>query len=116
MSKLNGSAQYHARIIAAYLLDRADQYPTDSPLWQPLVDAVDGILSGDAHGAWQRGEFDKELLVRVDKIEEVRMSRKKRPKLCVNGCNLPVQPPSKVLCKKCFAELDRKMQALGTPR
>jgi hypothetical protein len=32
--------------------------------------------------------------------------------ICVNGCGEPVQPPSKVLCRRCFAELDRKMTGL----
>jgi hypothetical protein len=30
-------------------------------------------------------------------------------KSCVNGCNRPVQPPSKVLCKECFAKLDEQV-------
>ena len=31
---------------------------------------------------------------------------------CVNGCEKPVQPPSKVLCKECFKELDEKMKKI----
>lgn len=31
---------------------------------------------------------------------------------CCNGDGRPVQPPSKVLCKECFAELDKQMYRL----
>lgn len=34
-------------------------------------------------------------------------------KTCVNGCDAPVHPPSCVLCKACFLELDRKIEAIG---
>ena len=35
---------------------------------------------------------------------------------CVNGCPAPPQPPSRVLCQKCFAELSAKMkELLGKP-
>lgn len=33
-------------------------------------------------------------------------------KFCVNGDARPIHPPSKVLCKECLEELDKKMQAL----
>lgn len=33
-------------------------------------------------------------------------------KRCVNGCDAPPHPPSKVLCKECFARLDKKMRGL----
>lgn len=33
-------------------------------------------------------------------------------KMCVNGCNEPVHKPSKVLCKRCLDELDKKMKAI----
>lgn len=33
-------------------------------------------------------------------------------KLCVNGDRRPVQPPSRVLCAACFAELTKKVHAL----
>lgn len=32
--------------------------------------------------------------------------------LCVNGCNRPVKAPSKVLCARCFDELDQKIRGL----
>jgi hypothetical protein len=36
---------------------------------------------------------------------------------CCNGCDKPVQKPSKVLCADCLDALDRKMQALlGPPK
>ena len=34
-------------------------------------------------------------------------------KSCVNGCNAPVQAPSKVLCKKCLDELSEKFKQLA---
>ena len=33
-------------------------------------------------------------------------------KKCSNGCDAPPHPPSWVLCKECFEELDKKMQEL----
>jgi hypothetical protein len=37
----------------------------------------------------------------------------KREKKCCNGCDAPVQAPSKVLCKECLAKLDAKFEALA---
>ena len=34
-------------------------------------------------------------------------------KRCCNGCDAPPQPPSKVLCAKCFRELDLKFKNLA---
>lgn len=34
-------------------------------------------------------------------------------KNCVNGCQRPVQEPSKVLCKECLEKLDRKFHGFG---
>jgi len=33
-------------------------------------------------------------------------------KMCVNGCNEPVHKSSKVLCKRFFDELDKKMKTI----
>ncbi len=37
-------------------------------------------------------------------------------KKCCNGCDAPPQPPSWVLCEKCFGVLDEKMRNLTTGR
>jgi hypothetical protein len=55
-----------ARIIAAYLLDRADQYETESPCWIALTDAAKSIVRGEAVEAFEAGEFEPALLARVD--------------------------------------------------
>jgi len=34
-------------------------------------------------------------------------------KSCANGCDAPVQAPSKVLCKKCLDELSEKFKQLA---
>jgi len=34
-------------------------------------------------------------------------------RMCVNGCNKPVQKPSKVLCKECLSELNKKFESLN---
>lgn len=33
---------------------------------------------------------------------------------CYNGDGRPIQPPSKVLCRECFAALDVKLRAVLT--
>ncbi len=52
--------------IAAYLLDRADQYETDSPCWVALGDAAMNVVNGAARVASEHGEFDADLLRRVE--------------------------------------------------
>lgn len=34
-------------------------------------------------------------------------------KRCINGCDAPPHSPSKVLCEKCFINLDEKMKKLS---
>lgn len=41
---------------------------------------------------------------------------KKPLKFCVNGDGRPVQKPSWVLCKECFAKLNESFLALATPK
>ena len=41
-------------------------------------------------------------------------SKKKTFKHCVNGCAAPPKKPSRVLCKKCLEELNKKMSAMLT--
>jgi hypothetical protein len=56
--------------VAAYLLDRADQYETDSPCWIGLVDAARNIASGEVERAAQCGEIDDDVLSRVRKMRK----------------------------------------------
>lgn len=48
------------------------------------------------------------------------MSADRAARPCVNGDGRPVHPPSRVLCKPCFEELDEKMRnladLLGVPK
>ncbi len=56
-----------ARQIAAYLLDRADQYEDDSSCWNALADAAEEIMSGGVAARVAAGELaDRPLLARVD--------------------------------------------------
>lgn len=50
--------------MAAYLLDRADQYETKSASWIGLVDAATALANGEVHAAIAHGELDDEELVR----------------------------------------------------
>lgn len=54
------------RDVAAYLLDRADQYETKSPCWVALADAAEALMNGEVEGAVVHGEFDEALYARVD--------------------------------------------------
>jgi hypothetical protein len=62
-------------VVAAYLLDRADQYDTSSPCWIALADAAKDILMGDHKQANLEGNLD-DLTDRVRRIARVeRVSR-----------------------------------------
>lgn len=50
---------------AAYLLDRADQYVTDSACWTALADAAHNIMLGEVEAAKRAGELDAELYERL---------------------------------------------------
>lgn len=55
-----------ARDVAAYLLDRADQYKTSSPCWIALSNAAANIIRGEVQAEKANGTFDAELYARVD--------------------------------------------------
>ncbi len=54
------------RDVAAYLLDRADQYDTDSGCWVALTDAAHNLMNGEVDAALNNGDLDKGLYRRVD--------------------------------------------------
>lgn len=56
-------------IVAAYLLDRADQYVTESPCWIALADAANNVLHGEHAKSYQEGEFDETLIARIRKLK-----------------------------------------------
>ena len=63
---------------AAYCLDRADQYDTNSGTWPALADAAEGIAKGEASAMLERGETE-DLLARVRKMAGfTRTTRKAR--------------------------------------
>ncbi len=51
--------------VAAYLLDRADRYETESPCWVALADAAENILVGEVARAVECGELDGSLYDRL---------------------------------------------------
>ena len=59
-------------IVAAYLLDRADQYETDSACWVALADAAGNILAGEHLKSHREGEFDDSLRMRVQGMKKRR--------------------------------------------
>ncbi len=67
---------------AAYLLDRADQYETDSPCWVALADAAENVMLGEVETAADNGDFDEDLLARVRSMRS-RTPRPVDPKLGV---------------------------------
>ena len=64
------------RNVAAYLLDRADQYDTESPSWVGLADAAEAVANGEVEAAVANGEF-----ARDDDIKRrVRLMTKRKAK------------------------------------
>jgi hypothetical protein len=59
--------QQQREMVAAFLIDRADQYDTKSSSWIPLADAAHDVMSGDMEQRAREGEFDDALLKRVRK-------------------------------------------------
>lgn len=51
--------------ICAYLLDRADQYDTESPCWVAITDAVSNVLAGEVEQARRSGELTRDLYARL---------------------------------------------------
>jgi len=56
------------RVVAAFLLDRADQYAEGSCCIAALTDAASMIINGDARAAALHGELD-DLMARVVKMK-----------------------------------------------
>jgi hypothetical protein len=52
----------------AYLLDRGDQYETDSPCWIALADCAEGVVNDEPDDAARHGEYEPELFVRVSSM------------------------------------------------
>lgn len=67
------------RHVAAYLLDRADQYATDSPCWVALADAANNVLAGDVEAAVIDRVFDDDLMARVVGMEKRARSQNVNP-------------------------------------
>ena len=57
-------------LVAAYLLDRADQYDTNSASWVGLADAAEAVVNGAVETAARNGELvgDDDLLRRIRKL------------------------------------------------
>ena len=62
--KGSGLPPLTATDVAAYLLDRGDQYVTESASWIGLVDAAEAIMKGELHESIDHGELDDPALVR----------------------------------------------------
>lgn len=70
--------------VAAYLLDRADQYDTDSPCWVGLVDAARAVARGEVEEAIAHGELaEPELRLRVRRMSKMDKAPAVDPKLGV---------------------------------
>jgi len=59
-------AKLEPRDVAAYLLDRADQYVDGSGCWVALADAAHNVMQGEVEAEKRNGSFDAELYRRVD--------------------------------------------------
>jgi len=69
-------------VFARYLLDRADQYETDSPCWQSLADAAGEVANGEAWADFEHGELDgDDLKRRVKTMARTTGARPVNPKL-----------------------------------
>lgn len=61
-------ATHQRRITAAHVFDRAEQYEHSSGIYEALTQVAASIAEGDAEEADRHGEFEPELLARVDRI------------------------------------------------
>ena len=59
-------AKLAARDVAVYLLDRADQYVTESACWVALSDAAHNVMLGEVEAAKRNGDLTADLYERVD--------------------------------------------------
>ncbi len=69
--------------LAAYLLDRADQYELDSPCWVALSDAASNVANGEVTEAIMHGELDDPSLRARVKSMAGHGAKKVDPKLGV---------------------------------
>jgi hypothetical protein len=67
MSLLDKVRTEEREAAAAYCLDRADQFPTQSPIWVSMADCAEDIAKGKAAEALRTGETE-DLLERVRKL------------------------------------------------
>lgn len=65
---IDAHRRHTTRDIAAYLLDRADQYDTDSPCHIALTDAAHNVMQGEIARAKRENDFDAALYARVDSL------------------------------------------------
>ena len=72
-------------LVAAYLVDRADQYETDSPCWIALTDAAHNIINGEVEAALANGDLDAALIERVSAWIGDHDARPVDPSLGVDG-------------------------------
>ncbi len=82
---IDAHRRHTTRDIAAYLLDRADQYDTDSPCWIALCDAARNVMQGEIGRAKRENEFDAKLYKRVDSFGPG-AARPVDPRLGVDDC------------------------------
>lgn len=54
--------------VAAYLLDRADQYDTESGCWAALADAAHNVWIGEVEAAKANGDLDAALHKRLRRM------------------------------------------------
>lgn len=60
------AARASLRDVAAYLLDRADQYEDGSSCWVALAEVARNVMRGEIAAAKRNGDFDAALYARVD--------------------------------------------------
>jgi hypothetical protein len=59
------------RDVAAYLLDRADQYETESPCWVALSEVAFEVAAGEVEAAKRNGDLDASLYKRLARMTGV---------------------------------------------
>ncbi len=82
---IDAHRRHTTRDIAAYLLDRADQYDTDSPYWIALADVAHNVMQGEIARAKRENEFDEALYARVDSFGPG-VARPVDPRLGADDC------------------------------
>ncbi len=96
-----GSSRKKAlRDAAAYILDRAEQYETDSGCYTALAEVAHNIMLGEVDASVADGALEPELYDRVDKMAGTRA--KPRPVNPTLGVDLVGE-----------AELECKIQSVG---